>query len=140
MQILSNFISQKVNEITFSTDKMHSSLQEAVNQRRMTRNINNDSRVFNSSARKQFDIFQKEGTLTPAEVAGDSESKHESTLQRYMSAKERGAYFEKGSGSAQRYSATINRDAYQSMSNPFLTGAGGAQSLQISMRKQKQGR
>ena len=36
---------------------MHRSLQEAVNQRRKTRNINNDTRIINSYERRQLSVL-----------------------------------------------------------------------------------
>jgi len=49
--ILRNFIIAKVDEITFGNKKMHSSLQDAVNQRRKTAHASNDQRVIESSER-----------------------------------------------------------------------------------------
>ena len=49
--ILRNFIRQKVDDITFGNYKA-CSLQEALDQRRTTRNISNDLRVTNSYERK----------------------------------------------------------------------------------------
>ena len=54
--ILRNFIVQMAEEITFSSRKMHRSLQEAVNQRRMTRNVNHDSRVAESYERQHLSV------------------------------------------------------------------------------------
>ena len=51
--ILGNFIRQKIDEITCGK-KLSKSLQEAVNKRRKTRNINADARVPNSDETKHL--------------------------------------------------------------------------------------
>ena len=46
-----------MDEITFGKHKMHRSLEEAVEQRRATRNLNNDVRVQTSSDHKLLKLL-----------------------------------------------------------------------------------
>ena len=70
VDVLRNFIQQKVNEITFGNHKdkaiagtqLGIKLQEAINMRRVTKNVNHDDRVQNDAERLFIKAMLKRGS------------------------------------------------------------------------------
>ena len=58
--ILKNFVTQKVEEITYGSKRMACSLQEAVDQRRQTKHISNDERVTESMDHNLIKLLTRE--------------------------------------------------------------------------------